>query len=292
MGETPVAHASSSPEEPDGTELFLEPDGHPAARPFKEALVADGIPFTSFAVDDVQRRVRTPARPRRPLHPGTHRHGAGHHRGLRRHLRQPDPDRDPAAGSTPSNLRRSFRRNPGEHMAEIRGIEVLVFDVLGTMVDEPGGLRAAVQEACTAARRGGRRRVRRPVAAARRAGAGTHPAGAAPVREHRGPRRRGRPARGRPRRSHRSGGRGPAGHGGAAPAPVARLRRRAGAARPAVPRARAVQRRPHGPASTSTRMPGCAGIRPCPPRRPWPTSRRRRCTDSPSTAPDARRSAC
>ena len=42
-----------SPQAPDGVELVLEPDGHPAARPFKEALVADGIPFTSFAVDDV-----------------------------------------------------------------------------------------------------------------------------------------------------------------------------------------------------------------------------------------------
>jgi len=42
-----------SPEDPDGVELVLEPDGHPAVRPFKEALVADGIPFTSFAVDDV-----------------------------------------------------------------------------------------------------------------------------------------------------------------------------------------------------------------------------------------------
>ena len=42
-----------SPDEPDGVELSLEPDSHPAARPFKEALVADGIPFTSFAVDDV-----------------------------------------------------------------------------------------------------------------------------------------------------------------------------------------------------------------------------------------------
>lgn len=39
--------------EPDGVELLLEPDEHPAARVFKEALVADGIPFTSFAVDDV-----------------------------------------------------------------------------------------------------------------------------------------------------------------------------------------------------------------------------------------------
>jgi len=43
-----------SPENPDGTELVLEPDEHPAAKPFKKALVADGIPFTAFAVDDVQ----------------------------------------------------------------------------------------------------------------------------------------------------------------------------------------------------------------------------------------------
>jgi catechol 2,3-dioxygenase-like lactoylglutathione lyase family enzyme len=42
-----------SPEDPDGTELSLEPDEHPAARPFKAALVEDGIPFTSFAADDV-----------------------------------------------------------------------------------------------------------------------------------------------------------------------------------------------------------------------------------------------
>jgi catechol 2,3-dioxygenase-like lactoylglutathione lyase family enzyme len=43
-----------SPQQPDGTELVLEPDEHPAAKPFKEALVADGIPFTSFAVEDVR----------------------------------------------------------------------------------------------------------------------------------------------------------------------------------------------------------------------------------------------
>ncbi len=41
-----------SPEQPDGVELLLEPEGHPAARPFKDALVADGMPYTSFAVDD------------------------------------------------------------------------------------------------------------------------------------------------------------------------------------------------------------------------------------------------
>ncbi len=43
-----------SPDAPTGMELSLEPDSHPAARPFKEALVEDGIPFTSFGVDDVQ----------------------------------------------------------------------------------------------------------------------------------------------------------------------------------------------------------------------------------------------
>src|SRR5690606_39963960 len=31
-----------SPEDRDGTELLLEPDGHPAVGPYKRALVADG----------------------------------------------------------------------------------------------------------------------------------------------------------------------------------------------------------------------------------------------------------
>jgi Ethanolamine utilization protein EutJ (predicted chaperonin) len=44
-----------SPETPDGVELVLEPDEHPAAKTFKAALVEDGIPFTMFAVKDVQR---------------------------------------------------------------------------------------------------------------------------------------------------------------------------------------------------------------------------------------------
>jgi len=41
------------PGDPDGVELLLEPDAHPAVGPFKRALVADGIPFASFAVMDV-----------------------------------------------------------------------------------------------------------------------------------------------------------------------------------------------------------------------------------------------
>lgn len=43
-----------SPAAPDGVELLLEPTGHPAAKTYKAALVEDGIPFTSFAVDDLQ----------------------------------------------------------------------------------------------------------------------------------------------------------------------------------------------------------------------------------------------
>jgi catechol 2,3-dioxygenase-like lactoylglutathione lyase family enzyme len=34
-------------------ELLLEPASHPAVGPFRESLMGDGIPVTSFAVDDV-----------------------------------------------------------------------------------------------------------------------------------------------------------------------------------------------------------------------------------------------
>lgn len=43
-----------APSDPDGTELLLEPDSHPAVGPFKRALMEDGIPFTSFDVQDIQ----------------------------------------------------------------------------------------------------------------------------------------------------------------------------------------------------------------------------------------------
>ncbi|MFG3076576.1 VOC family protein [Streptomyces sp. NPDC048225] len=43
-----------SPEAPEGTELLLEPSGHPAVRPYRTALAEDGIPSASFAVDDVR----------------------------------------------------------------------------------------------------------------------------------------------------------------------------------------------------------------------------------------------
>lgn len=43
-----------APGDTNGVELALEPDEHPAVKPFKSALVEDGIPFTSFAVDDIE----------------------------------------------------------------------------------------------------------------------------------------------------------------------------------------------------------------------------------------------
>src|SRR5262249_52154155 len=42
-----------SPDDRGGAELLLEPDAHPAIGPLKRALVQDGIPYASFAVQDV-----------------------------------------------------------------------------------------------------------------------------------------------------------------------------------------------------------------------------------------------
>lgn len=46
-----------SPERPDGPEILLEPAGHPAIGPYREALIADGIPLAQLAVDDVHAEV-------------------------------------------------------------------------------------------------------------------------------------------------------------------------------------------------------------------------------------------
>ena len=42
-----------SEEDPEGAELLLEPDDHPAVGPFRGALMEDGIPSASFAVTDI-----------------------------------------------------------------------------------------------------------------------------------------------------------------------------------------------------------------------------------------------
>jgi predicted enzyme related to lactoylglutathione lyase len=43
-----------SPEEPDGVQLLLEPSDNPATQVFKKALIEQGIPLTTFFVDDIQ----------------------------------------------------------------------------------------------------------------------------------------------------------------------------------------------------------------------------------------------
>lgn len=43
-----------STESPDGPELLLEPSSHPAVKPYRDALVEDGIPLAQFTVDDVE----------------------------------------------------------------------------------------------------------------------------------------------------------------------------------------------------------------------------------------------
>ena len=45
-----------SSDEPDGTELLLEPNAsYPAMKALKESLMKDGVPFTAFQVDDIQK---------------------------------------------------------------------------------------------------------------------------------------------------------------------------------------------------------------------------------------------
>lgn len=43
-----------SPDDPDGPELLLEPSGHPAVKPYRDALMNDGIPLIQIAVDDCE----------------------------------------------------------------------------------------------------------------------------------------------------------------------------------------------------------------------------------------------
>ena len=43
-----------SPEEPDGVELLLEPNDNDAAKTYQKKIYEQGIPITSFVVDDIQ----------------------------------------------------------------------------------------------------------------------------------------------------------------------------------------------------------------------------------------------
>jgi len=47
-----------SPEEPDGTELLLEPNDNPAAKTYQKSIFEQGIPATAFFVEDIQKEYK------------------------------------------------------------------------------------------------------------------------------------------------------------------------------------------------------------------------------------------
>ncbi len=43
-----------SPEDPDGTEVLLEPNNNPVAKTYQKGIFEQGIPVTSFGVENIQ----------------------------------------------------------------------------------------------------------------------------------------------------------------------------------------------------------------------------------------------
>ena len=91
-----------SPDDPDGTELLLEPANYPGLAELRQSMMSDGIPATSFAVVDVDGRGRPARGPRRHLHPAAGPEWTCHDGCLRRHLRQPHPDRRAGVMTVPA----------------------------------------------------------------------------------------------------------------------------------------------------------------------------------------------
>ena len=82
----------ASPEGAAGVELVLEPNAHPAAKTYQAALLADGIPATSFASADVEAEYARLVAKGVVFRTKPTKNGPGDPRRLRGHLRQPDPD--------------------------------------------------------------------------------------------------------------------------------------------------------------------------------------------------------
>lgn len=176
-------------------------------------------------------------------------------------------------------------------MAAVRDVEVVVFDVLGTLVDEPSGLRAGIREAVPASgeeqvgellalwQRYGERQQRR-IGQGSRVYANTSVIDAEAAQLVAA-----RAGFTDPRAVARLATQGSGCLPGAIPWPVSSncpgTSPYSGSPTPRTPLC-------YG----STPMPDSAGTRPCPPKPSRPTSRPRGCTNSPSTPPDARRTAC
>ena len=96
-----------SPEQRDGVELLLEPSNHPAVKPYREALVNDGIALASFEVDDIESECQRLKSAGRENHDGPGERWGGDDSHARRHLRQPRP-------TTPTELALERQESPGD----------------------------------------------------------------------------------------------------------------------------------------------------------------------------------
>ena len=81
-----------SPQDPEGTELLLEPSGHRRNRTVQGCAVRRRHPVHAVRGGQCCRRIRSAHRTRCSVHPAAHRDGSGDHCGVRRYLRQSDSD--------------------------------------------------------------------------------------------------------------------------------------------------------------------------------------------------------
>lgn len=81
-----------SGEEPNGTQVVLEPNQNPAARTYQESIFKQGIPSTMFFVDDIQKEYQRLNGLGRQVHDGADKDSWVDDCTVRRHRGQPDSD--------------------------------------------------------------------------------------------------------------------------------------------------------------------------------------------------------
>jgi|SRR5713226_1579880 len=79
-----------SAEDPNGSQLVLEPNANPAARTYQESILKQGIPATMFFVDDIQKEFQRLKKLN--VHYGANKNSRLNHRPIPRHCRQSDSD--------------------------------------------------------------------------------------------------------------------------------------------------------------------------------------------------------
>ena len=48
----------ATPDDPDGTQILLEPNEHPVAKPYHEGIYKEGLPVIIFEVDDIHKEFK------------------------------------------------------------------------------------------------------------------------------------------------------------------------------------------------------------------------------------------